>query len=76
MLGISLTALMIGLITFWFQFIDKIKPHGTIATILALFGIVLPLFGIISNEKMKKYAKVLILTNTPAFIRGIQIHPQ
>jgi hypothetical protein len=37
--------------------IDSMRPHGVVAFMLSVYGIVIPLIFIISNKKMRKFAK-------------------
>jgi hypothetical protein len=48
--------------------IDGIRPHGATIMILAIVGIVIPLIGIATNQKMKKFIQDLFLKNILNFI--------
>ena len=56
--------------------IDSIRPHGATLIILAMVGIVIPLIGIITTQKMRKFIQELFQKSIPIFIvKGNQIQP-
>jgi hypothetical protein len=36
--------------------VNNLRPHGTVAIVLATYGILIPLAVIVTNARMKKFA--------------------
>jgi len=73
--GVLAAILMVILNTM--ESIDSIRPHGATLIILAIVGIVIPLIGIITSQKMKNFFQELFWKNIPNFIvKRNQIQPQ